>query len=385
MDFEELIVRSLDHGENVPRVPSFVQGIMPYFYQQWEKRFGDEITDDQVIITPVKDITLHVHLGFDSSWCGFEGPGHNPPWNFNIKLQKINTKVSKQDRTNGYQIHSNGGLYKTVMIKGYPNQFLVKGTIKDEEEWNDWFKGWELRPNPSNAIKNYNNAKTQALNTKHPHLLIPTCGLIMEPLISMIDMGRISYFARQKPTFFRKVLDFIMMPVLEKFKLMCESEAPILLVPDDCAYKGRPILNPIYYREFLIPHWKKLINMAHHAGKKIVMHSDGVVEPYYPDLIDAGLDAHQSVEPPAGNKLGEIKVKWGDKLAFIGNMDCSVLLPFGTQEEVIAVTKQTLREGMVGGAYMFSPCTDLTDSCNLDNVLAMMQTWKKFGNYPIST
>jgi uroporphyrinogen-III decarboxylase len=66
-------------------------------------------------------------------------------------------------------------------------------------------------------------------------------------------------------------------------------------------------------------------------------------------------------------------------------MDCSVLLPFGTQEEVIAVTKQTLREGMVGGAYMFSPCTDLTDSCNLDNVLAMMQTWKKFGHYPIST
>ena len=227
-------------------------------------------------------------------------------------------------------------------------------------------------------------AKEQALSLKKPHLLIPTCGIIMEPMISMLDMGKMSYFARRKPQFFRKVIDFIMEPQLAKFKLMCESDAPILMTPDDCAYKGRPILSPAHYKEFIIPQMKKMIDMAHKAGKLQIFHSDGYVEPYYNDFIEIGLDAHQSLEPTANMDLATIKAKYGDKISLIGNMDCSILLPFGTPQEVIESTKQTLKAGMPNGGYMFSPCTDLTDSCKLKNVEAMMATWKKYNNYPVN-
>jgi uroporphyrinogen decarboxylase len=156
------------------------------------------------------------------------------------------------------------------------------------------------------------------------------------------------------------------------------------MTPDDCAYKGRPILSPDLYKEFIIPQLKKYVDMAHRAGKLTIFHSDGMVEPYYTAFIEIGLDCHQSLEPVAGNNLAIIKEKWGDKLSFIGNMDSEVLLPFGSTEEVIAVTKATLKAGMPNGGYMFSPCTDLTDSCKLENVEVMMATYKKYCQYPIN-
>ena len=124
--------------------------------------------------------------------------------------------------------------------------------------------------------------------------------------------------------------------------------------------------------------------MAHKAGKILIMHSDGLVQPYYDDLIEVGLDVHQSVESLAGNDLGEIKDKWGDKLSFIGNMDVSDLLAFGTNEEVIESTKQCLRNGMKSPGYMFSPCSDLINLDKLELVETMMATYKKHRAYPLN-
>nr|MDO8116411.1 uroporphyrinogen decarboxylase family protein [Candidatus Sigynarchaeota archaeon] len=134
-----------------------------------------------------------------------------------------------------------------------------------------------------------------------------------------------------------------------------------------------------------IPHFAKMIEKAHSKGKLVIFHSDGVVEPYYDSLIDIGLDAHQSIEPVAGNDLKQLKESYGKRLSFIGNIDCSRLLPYGTHDEVIKATKDCLNNGAPGGGYMFSPCTDLTDSCRLDNAEIMMETYKKYRIYPIKT
>jgi hypothetical protein len=173
------------------------------------------------------------------------------------KLYTYSLDFNRQNSTGQYNSLTTPGLGDSVgsFIEKIRNELLQNFVtyFKYGINWNQAAVNFANRPYfmIQNRFQNYNSAKTQALNTKHPHLLIPTCGLIMEPLIAMLDMGRISYLTRHRPAFFRKILDFIMAPVVEKFKLMCESDSPILLVPDDCAYKGRPILNPIHYKEFV--------------------------------------------------------------------------------------------------------------------------------------
>ena len=322
MDLEELIIRSLRH-EDIPRVASFVQGIMPAFQKQWQDKYEDNLDDDDIALLGIKDATLHVSLGSDSSWSGFGGPSRRPPSDFKALLAKAQTKLTREERAEGYTIDSNGGKYKTVEFfeTNTTNHFLVEGTLLTEEEWNEWYENWELVPALRDPISEFNESYHRGLELNKPHLLIPTAHMIMETIIGMFPISRIAYFARKSPNFLHKVCHWICEHSLQKWALMCESDAPVLMVPDDCAYKGRPILSPTMYKEFVIPEFQKYFEMAHKAGKIVIMHSDGVVEPYYNDLIEAGLDAHESLESVAGNNLADLKARYGDRLALIGNID----------------------------------------------------------------
>jgi hypothetical protein len=385
MRVDELVATALRGETEPPRVPSFVQGVMPNFERAWDDRFGDDVEESALLLTDLKDMTLHAHLGFDSTWCGFGGPAWKAPEGFDAFRKRREAELLTPDQqADGYYLNTNGGVYHHGTLAGHAYTYLVDGSLKNYDEWKEWFGDWEFVEAPDRTLVQYERTFETAINFSRPVLPIPSVGLLVEPLLGSFSIARIGYLTRRQPAEFRRILDHIMRPTLGKMKLLCESSAPCIIMPDDCAYKGRPILSPGMYREFIIPHVRQMAAMARKADKILFLHSDGFVEPYYDDLIAAGLHGHQSLEPTAGMDLAHLKEKYGDRFALIGNMDCSRLLPFGSPQEVVEATKKCLRDGSPGGRYMFSPCTDLTDSCRLENAVAMMGTFKKYCNYPVT-
>jgi uroporphyrinogen decarboxylase len=85
----------------------------------------------------------------------------------------------------------------------------------------------------------------------------------------------------------------------------------------------------------------------------------------------------------AGMNLKHLKEEYGDKLCLIGNIDVSQLLPYGTKDDVVKAVKKCIHDAGEGGGYMLSACTDITNSCKLENVLTMIFTTKKYGEYPL--
>ena len=81
----------------------------------------------------------------------------------------------------------------------------------------------------------------------------------------------------------------------------------------------------------------------------------------------------------AGMDLKHLKEEYGDKLCLIGNIDVSQLLPYGTTDEVFTAVKKCITDAAEGGGYMLGACTDITNSCKLENVLAMIEATKKYG------
>ena len=81
--------------------------------------------------------------------------------------------------------------------------------------------------------------------------------------------------------------------------------------------------------------------------------------------------------------IGEVKQEFGSQIAIIGNIDCSNLLCFATPEEVRNVVRDTIKAAAPGGGYMLSSSNTLTSITSLDNLRAMMQAVKDFGEYPI--
>jgi len=79
--------------------------------------------------------------------------------------------------------------------------------------------------------------------------------------------------------------------------------------------------------------------------------------------------------------LKHLKDTYGNQVSLIGNLDCSRLLPFGTQNDVIGATRKCLDDAMSGGGYISGPTTDITDSCNPLNIKIMVETVHKYGKY----
>jgi uroporphyrinogen decarboxylase len=117
------------------------------------------------------------------------------------------------------------------------------------------------------------------------------------------------------------------------------------------------------------------------AGKYIFFHSDGFTEPYFHNLIEAGFNGVESLEPNAGMNLKHLKETYRDQLCLIGNIDVSTTLPIGTPAEVAKEVKQCIKDAAAGGGYIVSPCTDFTDAVPLENALAMTKVVKNYGIY----
>lgn len=381
MNVVDGIITSLKREREPDRVYSFVQGIMELFSRNFDEKLGDTLDEDNIVILPNKDITIHKALGFDSSWCGSTGPSVTYGDQHPALVQALDEKYKKINPD--YLVTTSGSLVK---VHAYGNlivhSYQVDGLLKTRELWERWHEGLVVGDIADSHVDELNKAIRDGI--EHDFLEIPSVGLLMEPLIGTIGIDSIGRFARTDPAFMHKVCNSIMVPQYKKMEFLAKSEAPVLIIPDDCAYKGRPILSPAMYKEFIIPHLAKMIQIAHKKGKLVMMHSDGFIEPYYPLFIEIGLDAHESLEPVAGMNLKYCKEHYGDRLSLVGNIDSSRLLPYGTAAEVAAEVKKCLRDGAPGGGYMFSPCTDLTDACTVENVLTMMETYKKYRAYPIN-
>ncbi|MHA1680092.1 MAG: hypothetical protein ACTSUE_03725, partial [Promethearchaeota archaeon] len=140
MDVAEGIVISLEGKEEPDRVYSFVQGIMPIFFRQFEEKYGDLLEDDEIVILPGKDIVLHKKLGFDSSWYG----SPSPPVSYGEKQRKLLAELNEkyQEIKQNYIVTSDGSLSNRGMLSGYPYNFQVDGLLKTEELWNDWYEDY---------------------------------------------------------------------------------------------------------------------------------------------------------------------------------------------------------------------------------------------------
>ncbi len=110
------------------------------------------------------------------------------------------------------------------------------------------------------------------------------------------------------------------------------------------------------------------------------MHSCGNITELLPNIIAAGVDAWQTLEPASGVDFKFIKETYGDKLTLVGGIDASRILPFGTKEEVIAHAKERLEVGKPGGGYIAGCSHDLMD-IPLDNLIACRDTIREYRNY----
>ena len=162
-----------------------------------------------------------------------------------------------------------------------------------------------------------------------------------------------------------------------------ELGADVLLTGDDYANRKAPIMSPHHFRTFCLPYLQEIVDVAHRMGKPFIKHTDGNIWPILPDMVDAGIDAIDPLEPIAAMDIGEAKRQYGDRVALCGNVDCGELLSRGTPEQVVEAVKETLAKASPGGGHILASSNSIHPAVAPANYKAMVEAGRRFGRYPL--
>nr|MDO8099512.1 uroporphyrinogen decarboxylase family protein [Candidatus Njordarchaeota archaeon] len=250
------------------------------------------------------------------------------------------------------------------------------GYLKTPEQRDQW-----ALPLPGpDCVENYKDALETCSNKVYPIGFIVGIQELTWESMGFVEYAR---YLRTNPEFIRRVYSEHAKFDEELAKLFIDAGAEVLAIGDDVAYKRNLMIPPKLWAEFVQPLASRIVNTIHKRGALVFMHSDGYITPLIDLIIKTGYDGLQSLEPLAGVNLGEVKEKYGDKLALIGGIDTSQLLPYGSEEDVGNAVKQAIRAAAKGGGYAIGPCTEIHWKCKPENVLAMIKYARKYGKYPL--
>jgi len=141
-------------------------------------------------------------------------------------------------------------------------------------------------------------------------------------------------------------------------KQLAEIDMKVFVIGDDCATIHGSMLPPKIYRDFMAVHIKKIVDTAHRAGMKVLLHTDGKFKvenrstfdetwEFMNILLDTGIDALHPIEMWA-NDIEELKRIFGDKICLCNGIN-TIELQLGTRRSVARLTKQILEKVWRGG------------------------------------
>jgi len=160
-----------------------------------------------------------------------------------------------------------------------------------------------------------------------------------------------------------------------------EFNPPAYFYGDDIAYKHGLMINPDFLREEWLPRVKKVIAPIKKRGIKVLFHSDGNIWEFIDDLIDAGFEGINPLEPIAGMEIGKVKKKYGDKLVLLGGIDCSQTLPLGSPNDVEKAVIKAIKEGTPGSGFCLGSSSEIRTGTPVINAITMFKTAAKYGRY----
>jgi uroporphyrinogen decarboxylase len=161
-----------------------------------------------------------------------------------------------------------------------------------------------------------------------------------------------------------------------------EAGADILSLGDDVAMQTGLLMSARMWREWLGPRLTRVIQAAREASQEILIHyhSDGAIAELIPDLIAAGVQVLNPVQPECvDHEL--VKREFGDRIAFWGGLGVQSVIPQGTPSEVREHVRQVIQSLGRGGGLVIAPSHVLETDTPMENIVAMKEAIDEFGAY----
>ncbi|MFC1574241.1 uroporphyrinogen decarboxylase family protein [Candidatus Latescibacterota bacterium] len=178
------------------------------------------------------------------------------------------------------------------------------------------------------------------------------------------------------------LLDRITDIVAGSARHLAGADLDLLILGDDIAMQTGMLMSLDMWRETFKPRLMRVIRAAKEVKPDILVfyHSDGNVWDAIPDLIDAGIDVLNPVQPECMDPA-LVKREFGDSLSFFGTISLQETLPFGTPDDVRAEVKLRMETVGQNGGLLLAPSHVLQPDVPWENIAALFEAVEEFGYY----
>jgi uroporphyrinogen-III decarboxylase len=383
----ERVIRTLELNDNIDKLPVHYLGfeLTSISYQTFlkTKEYKDYYTFIENDFSKVKycwagDITELRYWNVDCHSMDPWGP----------KKYREKTKRAPPEYPDCMISALNGCIWKLVkqVDTGLAYLWYVDGYFRNPEIVHSY---WDKYGRPSEQVNDKLNYTSQIWDGYvnklekyvYPMAFLPVA--IHESLFEGMTMSRVAYYMRKNPQFIHEVLNEYTQLNIEVIKRFYEAGVDIVFYSDDLGFKGRSIMSLENFRKFILPYYKKLYTACKKRGMFIVQHSCGYIDKNLPDMVDAGLNCIQALEPAAGVDLANLKQILGERLSFMGGIDSSRALNFGTAEDIIQEVKRCVKAAGYNGGYFVGPSHNILNA-SWENIKVLRDAIEKFRQYPIN-
>lgn len=193
----------------------------------------------------------------------------------------------------------------------------------------------------------------------------------LEPLI---------YLAADQPDFVEELMQLIATGNLEMMQIVLDEGVDLWL--RRAWYETCHFWTPTTYRQFILPHLKQEVQLAHSRGVKFGYIMTSGIMPLLDMILEAEVDVLIGVDPSLGGAdLGALKEKTQGKMCLWGGVDGPVTVDRGTAEQVRKAVTEALDILAPGNGFILSPVDGIygTSEHTWNNVREYIETWQAWG------
>lgn len=276
---------------------------------------------------------------------------------------------------------------RVMHFKKNPNDnmdilYYMRGHFENFEDFESFPK-----PDPDDPKREsvYKAGKVIEEKFKGKIYVMPSFAGLLESSWQCFGMQQFSRMLA-RPKIIKKIFDERGKFQVELIKRLIDwGENGLVLLGDDYGFKKGLLMAPRNYHKYIFPWVKRMCDTAHKGGLKFFLHSCGDVAPIFEDIINCGVDAIHPIEPTTANpefNIFKLYEKYADQITFVGNVS-----PQDLADQPPAVIKNYVKELIEklapGGGFILSSGHSINPAVKLENFLAMHESLKKYGKYPI--
>lgn len=170
---------------------------------------------------------------------------------------------------------------------------------------------------------------------------------------------------------YRRIGD-VMVKIWKDFLERYAGPYAVARMGDDLGFKTGVLLAPTTIREFILPQYRRIIDLVHKSGRPFLWHSCGNIFTVMDEVIALGIDAKHSNEDIIA-PFDEWIARYGERIGLLGGIDVDVLCGRPPDEVYQDVLEKGRRFRNQARGYALGSGNSIPDYVPVESYLAMIK------------